>query len=351
MNLTDHPVPDSAQTLHLLSLDDSMAQTWDQFSQNHPHSCFMQSWAWANLRELEGYRTFRYGLFVQTDADGSQFGLKLVGGGIFYLFLALGKPNWLYVPGGPLLGDDYGTAGIALLLHEAQTIAQQWGAVGVRLEPLRPTKPVWFPDTIRAPADLLPQETLCIDLTPPEAAILGQMRPKGRYNIGLSQRHGVTVEFSTKDQTIPQFFDVFYDTVQRQKFFGEPYGFFIKLCQTLFRAGMAEIALARYEGEVLAVLLAVYWGERCTYLYGGRLEKNRHVMAAYGLQWATMQRAKARGCKVYDFYGYSDNPRHNYYRFSRFKRQFGGQVTHTIGGQDILLYEQLADVLVRYWQP
>ncbi|MEI6429067.1 MAG: peptidoglycan bridge formation glycyltransferase FemA/FemB family protein [Pseudanabaena sp. ELA607] len=350
MNLTanSHVVSPAEPLLKLVTLDESMAQTWDQLSQNHPHSCFMQSWAWANLRELEGYRTFRYGLFAFTD-DHPQ-ALILVGGCIFYLFLAPGKPNWLYAPGGPLLLDDYGIAGMSLLMSEAQTIAQQWGAVGLRLEPLRPTKPLWFPATIRAAADLLPQETLCIDLGLAEAEILAQMRPKGRYNIGLSQRHGVTVEFSTKDQSIPDFFDIFYETVQKQKFFGEPYGFFIKLCQTLFRAGMAEIALARYEGEILAVLLAVYWGERCTYLYGGRREKHRHVMASYGLQWATMQRAKAKGCKIYDFYGYSDNPHHNYYRFSRFKRQFGGQVTHTIGGQDILLYEQLAEVLVRYWQ-
>ncbi len=277
-----------------------------------------------------------------------------MGGCIFYLFLAPGKPNWLYAPGGPLLDDHlnehYGTTGMNLLLKAAHAIAQQWGALGIRLEPMRPTKPHWFPHTMRSPADLLPPETLCLDLTQSTDVILRQMRPKGRYNIGVSQRHGVSVEFSTEDQTIPQFFDVFYDTVQRQKFFGEPYGFFIKLCQTLFRAGMAEIALARYEGEVLAVLLAVYWGERCTYLYGGRLEKNRHVMASYGLQWAIIQRAKAKGCKVYDFYGYSDHPQHNYYRFSRFKRQFGGQVVKTIGAQDILLYDQLADVLLRYWR-
>ena len=36
---------------------------WDQLTQashhDRDHSCFMQSWAWADFRELDGYQTFR----------------------------------------------------------------------------------------------------------------------------------------------------------------------------------------------------------------------------------------------------------------------------------------------------
>jgi peptidoglycan pentaglycine glycine transferase (the first glycine) len=38
-------------------------QLWDNFVRSHPEGCFMQSWAWADFKEREGYQTFRYGLF------------------------------------------------------------------------------------------------------------------------------------------------------------------------------------------------------------------------------------------------------------------------------------------------
>ncbi len=50
---------------------------WDVLIQSSSAGCFMQSWAWADFKELEGYKTFRYGLF----SDG-----KLVGGCIFTFF-------------------------------------------------------------------------------------------------------------------------------------------------------------------------------------------------------------------------------------------------------------------------
>ncbi len=215
-------------------------------------------------------------------------------------------------------------------------------------------KPAYLEGFVRAPVDLLPSETLLIDLRPSETDILQAMNPKGRYNVRLSQRYGVTTEFTTDSQAIPIFYDLFWETVQRQQFFGEPYGFFINLCQTLFQANMAEIGLAAWKGEVLAAVLIVYWGNssqnsagsRATYLYGGRSANHPQVMASYSLHWAAIQRAKARGSSVYDFYGYTRNPKHGYARFSQFKRQFGGTPVTTIGAQDFFFYDRLADTLI-----
>ncbi|UBF25203.1 peptidoglycan bridge formation glycyltransferase FemA/FemB family protein [Kovacikia minuta CCNUW1] len=145
---------------------------------------------------------------------------------------------------------------------------------------------------------------------------------------------------------------------KRQRFFGEPYGFFINLCQTLFAANMAEIGLATWKGEVLSAILLIYWGtpyptpqsphptSRATYLYGGRSPHHPQVMASYGLHWAAMQRAKARGYHSYDFYGYTRDPNHGYAKFSQFKRQFGGTPVTTIGAHDYFFYDRLADTLV-----
>ncbi len=356
----------------------------------------MQGWAWADFKELEGYKTFRYGLFEQTSctilrnghharsitprvfcgtgilpvADIDAGGLEaqpllptrnnfdcgtgilpvkaqeLIGGCIFYYYPHPGKANLLLATGGPILPLEYREAGMQILLETARKLAKELGAIALRLEPLWQEKLDYLEGFARAPADLLPSETLLVDLRLSETEILAAMKPKGRYNVNLSQRRGVEIEFTADSQAIPLFYDVFSQTVQRQQFFGEPYGFFINLCQTLFAAQIAEIGLARWQGKLLAVMLVVYWGDRAIYLYGGRSAEHPEVMAAYGLHWRAMQRAKAKNCQVYDFYGFTRNPSHGYANFSRFKSQFGGFSVTTTGARDCFFYDQLADTLI-----
>lgn len=327
--------PTHSLTLRSLAVDDR--DLWDTFVRSLPTGNFMQSWAWADFKQQEGYRTFRYGIFS---------GEQLVGGTIFYFYPHHSSANLLFAPGAPLLQPGYEEMGMALLLKQAKQIASEFGAIALRIEPLLLEKPAYLDQFSRAPVDLLPCETLLIDLRPSEAEILAAMKPKGRYNIRLSQRYGVTTQFSRDASAVPALYDRFWDTAQRQNFFAEPYGFFINLCQTLFAAEMAEIGLASWNGQTLAAILIVYWGDRATYLYGGRSPEHPEVMASYALHWAAMQRAKARGCTTYDFYGYTTNPHHGYAKFSQFKRQFGGQSIRTIGAQDYFFYDRLADTLI-----
>jgi lipid II:glycine glycyltransferase (peptidoglycan interpeptide bridge formation enzyme) len=342
--------PPDQLTLRLLTLDDRTQ--WDTLIQTLSTGCFMQSWAWADFKVLEGYQTFRYGLFAENLlaehplSKGSLAEQHLVGGCFFYYYPREYTANLLLAPGAPCLMPGFEQEGMTLLLEQASILAAKLGAIALRIEPLLAQKPTYLDHFVPAPVELLPSETLLIDLQPQTAAILAAMKPKGRYNIRLSQRHGVQTHFTTDDQALPLFYNLFWETVKRQHFFGEPYRFFINLCQTLFAAQMAEIGLATWHGELLSAVLIVYWGDRATYLYGGRSTDHPHVMASYGLHWAAMQRAKARGCKWYDFYGYTCDPNHNYAKFSQFKRQFGGTSVTTIGAHDYFFYNQLADTLI-----
>ena len=331
--------PTDQLTIRALTLSDR--PTWDALTQMGAGGCFMQSWAWADFKELEGYQTFRYGIFAQE---------TLVGGCIFHIYLRENSTNLVFAPGGPILLPEFAVAGMPLLIAQAKQLAQKSGAIAFRIEPLLSEKPDELNGFVRAPVDLLPCETLLIDLQPSEAEILAAMKPKGRYNIRLSQRHGVETRFMADSQAIPTFYDLFWETVDRQQFFGEPYGFFINLCQTLFAANMAEIGFATWQGQLLAAILVVYWGDRATYLYGGRSTEQSHRMAGYGLHWSAMQRSKARGCTLYDFYGYTDDPKHGYAKFSQFKRQFGGTPVKLIGAHDYLFYDQLADTLINLFK-
>lgn len=315
---------------------------WNALTQTPKSGCFMQSSIWADFKELEGYQTFRYGVFDQE---------RLVGGCIFYFYPRSHAANLLIAPGAPIILTGFEAEVTPLVLEKAAELGKKVGAIALRIEPLILEKPSYLRDFVRAPIDLMPSETLLIDLRPTTAEILASMKPKGRYNIKLSQRHQVETQFTTDAQSIPIFYDIFWETVKRQKFFGESYKFFINLCQTLFAADIAEVAFARWQGEVLATVLVIYWGDRATYLYGGRSTNHPHVMANYALHWAAMQRAKSKGCHFYDFYGFTRDPQHSYAKFSQFKGQFGGRFVSTIGAHDYFFYDQLADTIIQLWQP
>ncbi|MFO5527196.1 MAG: lipid II:glycine glycyltransferase FemX [Cuspidothrix sp.] len=316
-------------------------ENWQTLINNSQFSSFMQTWTWANFKEIEGYKTFRYGLFLNN---------HLVGGCIYYLYPHTNKANLLIAPGSPILPENNPEAGMNLILKTAEKLAQTLGGIAFRIEPNWQEKPPYLQGFVRAPADLLPNETLLIDLRPNHEQILAAMKPKGRYNIRICQRYQVNMEFSHNSQNIPVFYDLFWETSQRQKFFAEPYGFFINLCQTLFTAQMAEIGLATWKGEILAAILVVYCGKNATYLYGGSSLLHKKVMASYGLHWEAMQRAKIRGCQFYDFYGFSSESNHTYTKFSQFKSKFGGKVRKNIGAHDYFFYDQLADTLINLLQ-
>ena len=301
---------------------------WDEIT-----DCFMQSWAWADFKEKEGYQTFRLGVF-----DGD----CCVGGAILY-FYTQGQVATLMATGGPVWMDCYDVVGMRVLRSAAAKIAQEVGAIALRIEPMIERLPQEWGDWGRSPADLLPSETLLIDLNRSPADLLADMHPKGRYNIKLAARHGVIFRFSDSLNDLNGFYDCFWATVKRQGFLGEPYGFFINLCQTLFAAGMAEVGFAEIDGEILSTVLMIYWNGRATYLYGGHDRDRSYLMSNYGLHWAAIQRAKTKGCHTYDFYGFTQEINHSYSQFSQFKRKFGGRVVKTIGAHDLYFYDQLAD--------
>ena len=65
--------------LHLELLSDRDRNAWDGMVKANQHSCFMQSWTWANFKELQGYQTWRYGLFCDQDSTPECNSANLVG--------------------------------------------------------------------------------------------------------------------------------------------------------------------------------------------------------------------------------------------------------------------------------
>ena len=326
--------------MRVAALDERRREAWDALVSAHPASGFMQSWAWCRFKEVEGYSAVRLGLFK---------GDTLRGGGIAYVFPSPGEAVLLALPDGPVLDWQAPGAGAAFRALVAAFRASAPGrrAVALRVEPRLPVLPAPLRGLARAPVDLVPNETLEVDLGP-EAEMLARMKPKGRYNARLALRRGVEVTTSTDPADVHEVYFVLAETARYQSFLLEPKSFFINLAQALLPA-MGRFAFARYKGITLAAALTVRHGATVTYLYGGHLPLFPEVMASYALHWHVLREAARDGYRVYDFYGYAppDRPGHPYAGFSRFKEKFGGRHVPRIGSRDVVFYDRLADAALR----
>jgi peptidoglycan pentaglycine glycine transferase (the first glycine) len=323
-------------------LDARDREAWDALVLAHPASGFMQSWAWSRFKELEGYRAVRLGVFAED---------RLVGGAIGYGFPSPAEAGLLAVPDGPVLdwqAPDAGTTFRALVAALRRSTAGR-RAVLLRLEPRLPAgdgpdaAPPPLRGLVRAPVDLVPDETLEVDLGP-EAEMLARMKPKGRYNARLAARRGVEVRSSSDPADVHELYRVLEQTANYQDFLLEPKSFFINLALALFPA-QGRFAFARYKGMTLAAALTVRHGGVVTYLYGGHVPLFPEVMASYALHWHLVREAAREGHRVYDFYAYvpPDRVDHPYAGFSRFKEKFGGRHVRRMGSRDLVFYDRLTD--------
>jgi peptidoglycan pentaglycine glycine transferase (the first glycine) len=336
---------DGAVLLHTEEASGSdLSIQWNDLVESSPASGFMQSLQWAKFKNHQGYRIIGIGLF-QNNA--------LVGGALGYLPEKTNGQGIISVPEGPILhwqDEQMASEGLRLIEQAMENEALKAGAMALRIEPrLNPPLERCLRAFKRAPVDLLPNETLCLNLQQSEQELLAQMHQKCRYNIGLAQKKNVVIREYKDASALTNFYPALMEAAQRDDFFAEPRSFFDGLSDSLCPSGMVRIFIASHEEDILGGLLLLTYGKRATFLYGGITNTKRQLMAGYALQWRAIQTAKGLGCDTYDFYGYTefDDENHDYARFSRFKRQFGGKMEKFIGAHDHFFLDRLADVVIK----
>lgn len=311
-------------------------QQWDEFVRAAGGD-FLQSWAWGELQEKMGLKIWRV-----EEKDAVALVLKRG--------LPLGR-SWLYVPRGPV--GNWGSE----LQRKLVEIGEQEGAIFVRIDPaltsppaplLRKERGEWR----KAEREVQPKNTLILELGESEEEVLAAMHHKTRYNIRLAQKKGVTVRFSKDERDVEHFLRLARAVHGRGKFSYHPDEYYKAMVEVLGRAGMCEIALAEYQGDVLAAHIIVYFGTTATYAHGASSSKLREVMAPNLLQWETIKRAKARGYTQYDFFGVAPQSAagtagqapHPWAGVTRFKLGFGGRRIDYIGAYDLVLSDGMYHV-------
>ena len=191
----------------------------------------------------------------------------------------------------------------------------------------------------KADTDLLPPDTIHIDLRKDDQRLLAEMKPKTRYNVGLSLRRGVRVRSAGLDD-LEIWYSLYAETCARNSIYCEEKSYF----GAVLEAGIGrktpsastELLIAENDAGPLAAMFLVVSNRRATYLYGASASDGRNHMATYAIQWDAMRRARGKGCVEYDLFGIAPNPNptHPLHGLYRFKSGFGGWMLHRMGCWD-----------------
>lgn len=291
--------------IRVLTSADDLA-TWASFVEKSPQGSLWQSKEWKAYQETLGRHTRVYGAFSGHDMAACA---------LVTIDRTAGNLATWEIPRGPI-GE-----GAAELATRVANDAKTEKALILRLSPAAPLPLDGF-----GPSDghSQPEATRILDLTLDDDALLAQMKPKGRYNIRLAQRHDI----EARDGDVGAFHALLKRTGARDGFGIHPerhYRAFLEHVPGAF------LLLAYHprtsETEPVAGLLGVVWGTTGIYYYGASDERHRALMAPYVLQWEAMHRCKAAGATRYDLLGVApegSDEKHAWAGITNFKEKFGG---------------------------
>lgn len=319
---------------------------FESFVVSHPAGSFFQSPAFGRFQEKISGRGKAWKLIARNIKEGSGTSGKGAAEAEISAACLVIKQKlpfglcWLWVPYGPLGFHKKIFADLALL-------AKKERAIFVRIEPA----PDLLPENVetlkkiykvRSAQDrYTPQRTLLLDIEPDEGKILAQMKPKGRYNIKVAIRHGVTVRqinnYSGKD--FDEFHSILKKTGSRDGFGIHPKSFYQTLLKTFAQQDMASLLLAYSpQQKIIGGLIEVFYKKTATYYYGASDHEHKNLMAPYLLQWKAIKLAKERGARFYDFLGIApeNEKKHAWSGVTDFKKKFGGREVDYHGAFDII---------------
>src|SRR3989344_140371 len=299
------------------------SEEYAEWLKNRPETPLWQCLEWKRYQERLGRETRIYGLISnqssqQTSKPKNIFATALV----IIDRTSFGLSTW-DIPRGPTGNKESFAELIAGILEEAK----KERCIALYYSPFYviPNTKYVIPYTHLSSRHEQPEATLIINLTESDDQLLSSMHEKGRYNIRLAKRHGITVETS---QDIDTFYALIRKTGKRDHYTAKPKSHYKDFIATL----PGSFLLLAYDSldtqkKALAGLIGVIYGETGIYYYGASDHAGRAKMAPSLLQFEAMKFCRSRGALHYDLFGIApnDDPNHPWAGVTRFKKQFGGE--------------------------
>jgi len=306
---------------------------WEDFLTGCAEKTFLQSWNWGEFQQRAGNKIWRMGIYEGEKLTGAALVVKVEARrGTLLLIQHL---------------VNIGEQGLEVLVAELKKIGREEDASFVRMAPLfekngekqKVFEGLGFRE---APMHANAYEaTWKLDITLPEEELMKNMRKTTRYLIRQTMKNSdIAIEKSQKMSDLEIYQNLNKEVAIRQKFvpFSDNY---IKNEFGIFSAdGQALWFFGKYKGEVAAAALVIFWQGIGFYHQAASLLKYAKLSIPYLLQWEAIKEAKSRGCKIYDFWGFTDPakyPKHPWAGPTLFKMGFSGYNREYIKTQDLPL--------------
>ena len=356
------------------------SETWNRVIASFPEPHLLQTREWGQFKAQFGWKPFylmwpRVGEKVNLNEDADVLASPQEPVEAAALVLQRTIPirgfaavlRVLYAPKGPLLRDWGNVPLRQRVFSDLRDLGRQQGAIFIKVDP-DVRLGVGPPDDDSTQVDCLGEQvvsdlkahgwlfsaeqiqfrnTVMLDLTLPEEALLARMKQKTRYNIRLAQRKGVSVRTGGFDD-LSSLYRMYAETSVRDRFVIRDESYYRLLWQTFLTnqpasipgdRPYAQVLVAEVSGESVAALFVFYFAARAWYLFGMSRDAHREKMPNHLLQWEAICRAKAAGCRIYDLWGAPDefvesDPLWGVYRF---KEGLGGELVRHLGAWDLPL--------------
>ena len=323
---------------------------WEDFLFECDKKTFLHSWNWGEFQKSLGNNIWRFGIFDEENLISVALVIKHIAK----------RGSFLLVPHGPLLRPAHqgklNKEILKVLLEKLKELANREKVDFIRISPIlerNEENNKLFKDLgfrLRA-LHTHPESSWKLNIEANEQELLDGMRKTTRYLIKQAEKDidlEIFQSFNIKDVEI--FNRLHLEVVKTQKFVPFSLEYFKK--EFLSFSGDNQIALfmAKYKGEVIAASYGIFWPARRSLGEGGSnmafyhhaalLPQYKKIPASYLLQWEAIKEAKKRGCKIYDFWGYSDpvkNPKHPYSGPTLFKMGFGGYKEEYVKTEDFVI--------------
>lgn len=297
-------------------------EEYDEFLKSHYRCHYAQSKKWANIK-----KDWKNEIIIVRDKEGKIKGsLSILIRKVPYF-----KSTLMYAPRGPIC-DENDEETFSELIKKADVLAKKYNAFMLKIDPdilqinedfknIARKNGFKVAGKIKDVNQLLqPRYVFRLNIKgKTEDEVFNSFHSKTRYNIRLASKRGVILKEGTRED-LDAFKEIMDVTGARDGFYIRSKEYFELIYDNMMPDNI-KLMFAEYNGEKIACVMNIFYGNKEWYLYGGSLNKYRNLMPNYLLQWEMIKKAIQDKCDVYDFRGICalDNEHRNegLYRFKK----------------------------------
>ena len=312
---------------------------WEDFIFRCQEKTFLQSWNWGEFHISLGNKIWRFGIFNENEMIAAVLVIKI----------SAKRGSFLLVPHGPIIKSEIREIKfeiIKILKNKLENLAKPEKTDFIRISPIlkrvEENNKLFKDLAFRvSPLHYHPESSWKLDISLNEDQILSQMRKTTRYLINHGQNNNdieIIKSADVKDMEI--FYKIHQEVVKIKKFVPFSLDYLSKEFLAFLPDNQVSLFFAKYKGNIIAGSFEIFWSKIGFYHHAALLPEFKKLPVSYILQWEAIKEAKARNCKIYDFWGYADpikNPKHPYSGPTLFKMGFGGQKYEYVKTQDFVI--------------